>query len=453
MEVNVAMSIDTTNYLVIGAGITGLSVAEYLSSRKKHFRVMDTRMTPPNATNIEKLLPDSQISFGELNSQWLADTDVLILSPGISPHDPTIKNYLNQQAEIIGDVELFAREACKPYIAVTGSNGKSTVTSLVTEILISQGIKAKAGANIGEPALTLLDDPSIEMYVLELSSFQLETCSSIQPSSAVVLNVSDDHLDRHESMEEYAKIKASIYTNAVNKVVPRESGEHKQMDPNVISFGLDAPEENHYGIRDIENERWLVKGKDKLIKSNEIGLIGDTGELNVLAALALSEQYIDNYEKVISTIKTFGGLPHRCQSILEHEGVNWIDDSKGTNIGATVSAIVSLDTPIILVLGGIHKGGSLSALIDAVKLNVKHVITFGQDKKLFSDAMQGIVDVTEVNSLAEVVKHAHNTAKNGDTVLFSPACSSFDMFSNYIERGLEYQSQVKRCVMGVADGC
>ena len=450
---NVAMNIDTTNYLIIGAGVTGLSVVEYLLSQNKSMRIMDSRELPPNAANIEKLLPSHEISFGDLNKQWLSEADVLVLSPGMSPKDTTILNSINKNAEIIGDIELFARDANKPYIAVTGSNGKSTVTTLVTDILVSQGIHAKAGANIGEPALTLLNDSTVDVCVLELSSFQLETCSSIQPISAVVLNVSDDHLDRHQSIDEYAKIKASIYTNARKKIVRREGNEILLDEDNVISFGLDAPLENHFGISEQGDDRWLAKGSLKLMKASDIQLMGETGELNVLAALALTDNYIHDYEKAISAIKAFAGLPHRCQLFLDHKGVKWIDDSKGTNIGATVSAIQSIDTPIVLILGGTHKGGSLGELKNALQPNVRHVITFGQDKKIFSDALQSIIDVSEFSSLSDVVTHASELAADGDTVLFSPACASFDMFSNYIQRGLEFQSQVKRYVQGVENGC
>ena len=451
MELNVAMNIDTTKYLVIGAGITGLSVVKYLSSCEKDFRIMDTRTIPPNAKHIKELLPSSQIKFGSLDSQWLADADVIVLSPGVSPQDPSILNYVNNNVEIIGDVELFAQEANKPYITVTGSNGKSTVTTLVTDILVSQGINAKAGANIGEPALSLLDDPLVDMYVLELSSFQLETCSSITPECAVVLNVSDDHLDRHKNLQEYAAIKSSIYINAKNKIAPRNEDANIQAGSDVVSFGLSEPAVDHYGVREYEGEQWLVRGEERLLNTKELRLIGDTGILNALAALALTENYIKDKEKALATIKAFSGLPHRCQVVLEHEEVKWIDDSKGTNIGATVSAVTSIDSSMILILGGVHKGGSLSALINAVQKNVSHVITFGQDKKIFTDAMQGVVDVTELNTLSEVVKHACKIVNKGDVVLLSPACASLDMFENYIERGLEYQSHVKKYVMGIED--
>ena len=449
---NVAMNIDTTKYLVIGAGITGLSVIEYLLSREKDIRIMDTRVSPPNAKHIDNLLPSSQINYGNLDSQWLDEADVIVLSPGMSPHDSAIVNSIGENTEVIGDVELFAREASKPYIAVTGSNGKSTVTTLANEILVSQGIKAKAGANIGEPALTLLSDASIDMYVLELSSFQLETCSSIKPESSVVLNVSDDHLDRHNNLQEYAAIKSSIYKNAKNKVVPRDDNANIQVDGDFVTFGMSEPEGNDYGVRKYDDGTWLVKGSEKLMLANELRLVGDVGILNTLAALALTENYIEDYSKAVNAIKLFDGLPHRCQLILEEKGIKWIDDSKGTNIGATVSAIKSIDTPKILILGGVHKGGSLKALIDAVQNNVKHVITFGQDKKVFTQAMQGVVDVTELDLLSEAVSHACKIATKGDAVLFSPACASMDMFVNYIERGLEFQSQVKKCLLGANHG-
>ena len=445
------MNMDTTNYLVIGAGISGLSVVEHLMSKGKCLRIMDSRNLPPNAIKIKETLIQSQICFGRLNKQWIQEADVIVLSPGVSPSDPEIISNVKNDVEVIGDIELFAREAIMPYIAVTGSNGKSTVTTLVTEILMSQGINAKAGANIGEPALNLLTDPSIEMYVLELSSFQLETCSSISPSGAVVLNVSEDHLDRHQSFEEYSKIKQSIYSNAKNKVVLREDNGNSRLTSDVVSFGVDVPKGNNYGIRDYDSGRWLVRGSEKLVHSDDISLLGEAGELNVLAALALAEPYINDMASALSVVKSFSGLPHRCELVLTHKQIQWVDDSKGTNVGATVSAIIGLNKPIILILGGTHKGGSLESLIKSVDQNVKLVITFGKDKKIFSDALKDVSEVVEMSTLQSAVNYANQNAVSGDVVLFSPACASFDMFANYIERGNAFQSAVRECVLGSID--
>jgi UDP-N-acetylmuramoylalanine--D-glutamate ligase len=320
---------------------------------------------------------------------------------------------------------------------------------LVAAILESQGLNAKACANIGEPVLDLIDDKSIDVYVLELSSFQLETCCSIHPRAAVVLNISDDHLDRHANFEEYARIKQSIYANAELKVILRNEGQDGYLSSSkeTISFGQDEPSESHYGVKQDDEGRWLVRGNQRLINTADLPLMGVTGELNTLAALALTDSFIQDQAKALETIRRFKGLPHRCELVLEKNNVQWIDDSKGTNVGATVSAITGLDRPIVLILGGVHKGGSLDALIDAVRDRVVLVIAFGRDKQIFIDALKDFVEVVEQNSLTGSVEHAYQKAKIGAAVVFSPACASFDMFSNYVERGLAFQAAVKQCVL------
>ncbi len=455
MGVNYSVKIDPTNYLVIGAGVSGLSAAEYLLVRNKQFRIMDSRGLPPNAAKIKNILSDTQVCFGKFDQQWLKEADVIVLSPGVSPHLPEIQSAVNRGAELLGDVELFAREVTKPYIAITGSNGKSTVTTLAAAILQSQGLEAKACANIGEPVLNLIDDKSIDVYVLELSSFQLETCSSIRPHAAVVLNISDDHLDRYASFDEYAAIKQSIYSNAELKIIPRDENQDESFTASgeKISFGQDAPSENNYGIQQDGVTRWLVRGEQKLIKASEIPLMGVVGELNVLAALALTDSFVQDQAKALEAIRMFKGLPHRCELVLDCNDVQWIDDSKGTNVGATASAITGLDRPIVLILGGVHKGGSLDVLIEAVRDRVDLVIAFGRDKQIFIDALKDIVEVIQQNSLTASVEYAYQKAKPGEAVLFSPACASFDMFSNYIERGLAFQSAIKQCIQRDDDGC
>lgn len=443
------MKIDPTKYLVVGAGVSGLSAVEYLLARNKQCRIIDSRGIPPNAAKIKNILPDAQVCFGKFEQQWLQEADVIVLSPGISPHIPEIQEAVNCGAEVLGDVELFAREVSKPYIAITGSNGKSTVTTLVAAILESQGLNAKACANIGEPVLNLIDDKSIDVYVLELSSFQLETISSIRPHAAVVLNVSDDHLDRHASFEEYAKIKQSIYTNAELKIFFRGHEKNNLIGSKgkTLSFGDDIPGQDDYGIKQDNTGRWLVHGKQKLINSDDVPLLGVTGDLNVLAALALTESFVKDQAKALEAVRMFKGLSHRCELVIEANNVQWIDDSKGTNVGAAVSAIMGLHRPIILILGGVHKGGSLDALIEAVRERVSLVIAFGRDKQVFVDALNDVVEVSQKSSLSASVEHAFQKSHSGDAVLFSPACASFDMFSNYIERGLAYQAMVKQCVL------
>ncbi len=450
MEADCYMNVDLNEYLVIGAGVSGLSVAEYFMAHNKSFRVMDSRELPPNAQPIKAMLPASHISFGELRSDWIERADIIVTSPGISPHLPEFDAALAKGAIIMGDIELFAVEVKRPYIAVTGTNGKSTVTMLATRILQSQGINARACANIGAPALDELRNEDCDMYVLELSSFQLETCHSLRPQAAVVLNICDDHLDRHENIESYASIKSSIYNNSGINVIPRDNKTSKYLShcKADVSFGLDTPSQGSFGIIEDRSGRWLAQGNRKIIQASKLPVMGEVGELNVLAALALTHSYIKNEAKAIDAISAFEGLPHRCQLIAEYNNVKWIDDSKGTNIGATVSAINGLKQPLVLILGGIHKGGSLDELVSAVQGKVSHVIAFGQDKQIFIDALNGFVTTESALTIKQCVALAQEMAVPGHAVLFSPACASFDMFSNYIERGLAFQNEARKQIEG-----
>lgn len=446
------MNPQTVNYLVIGAGVTGWSVINFLHSRQENFRVMDTRDVPPYAAEIKDMVAPEDICFGEYELDWLLGCDTIILSPGVALDSDGIRLACQNGVEIIGDIELFMRNVTKPYIAITGSNGKSTVTTLVTDILNSQGISAKEGGNIGVPALDLLSNQDIELYVLELSSFQLETCSSIAAQAAVVLNVSEDHIDRHQSLEEYTAIKMSIYENAKHKVYSRQDlslADNATQD--IVTFGLDQPKDNHYGIIEESGQRYLAQGSKNLLAVEQLPLLGATGELNVLAALALTQNYIKDLAAVVCAIQSFQGLPFRCQIIAEENDVQWINDSKGTNIGATVAAIQSIQRPLVLILGGIHKGGSLMPLNEAMTENIVAVIVFGRDKKLFADALHEVVTVIQADSLESAVGLADSLAVLGGAVLFSPACASFDMFDDYQHRGRVFNAAVESVLHGGCD--
>lgn len=445
VTIDFAMKTDATKYLVIGAGMTGWSVAMHLQSHQKTFRVMDSRDIPPYGAQLKQMLPMQNICFGRFEQQWIDASDVVVLSPGVSLQTPEIQDAYAKGIDVIGDVELFARQARKPYIAITGSNGKSTVTTLVADILNSQGIVTKAGGNIGLPALNLLGEDDLDMYVLELSSFQLETSTSICPAAAAVLNVSADHLDRHQSLEQYARIKRSIYNNAKHKVY--FCGDQHRVKEG-IGFGLDEPQHNQYGVKQDASGRWLMRGAEKILATEELPILGTMGELNVLAALALCNEYISNETAALNAIREFKGLPHRCELVLELDGVQWINDSKGTNVGATVAAIMSFNRPQILIVGGIHKGGSINLLVQAVKEKVRLVIAFGRDKGIFVSALQDVTNVMVADSLAAAVQQAVSKVSNGDVVLFSPACASFDMFADYQERGRMFQQAVISVVRG-----
>lgn len=439
-----AMKSDAISYLVIGAGISGWSAFNFLHAKQECVRVMDNRLQPPYAQQLKEKLAASEVCLGSYNEQWTLESDIIVLSPGVSPQLPIIQNAIKAGIEVIGDVELFARHCNKPYLAITGSNGKSTVTTLATSILNSQGVNAIAGGNIGKPSLDLLDTDAA-IYVLELSSFQLETCPSLKPVIAVVLNISDDHMDRHNSLEEYARIKMSIYQQADNHVYARHQN---NINPNIqinnkscVSFGLDEPGQNDFGVIEFEAERWLAHGDNKIIRAAELSLPGAIGELNTLAALSLTYSYIKDMTSVVELLQQFAGLPYRCQLVSTKGNVHWINDSKGTNIGATIAAIESVARAVVLILGGVHKGGSIAALDKAIQTHVKTVIVFGRDKDIFKDALSS-VEVVSVDSLESAVQAAAMYAISGEAVLFSPACASFDMFENYQARGEAFNQAV-----------
>lgn len=435
-------------YLVLGAGITGWSVVSYLLAQGHSVRVTDSREVPPNGSKIKAVLSEQDICFGYMQWQWLTQAEVVIVSPGIDSRATEIQAAIAMGVEVIGDIELFARSAKKPYLAITGSNGKSTVTTLATAILASQNLAVRAGANIGEPALNLLVHDDLDMYVLELSSFQLETCQSLSPAAAAVLNITHDHLDRHEDLAQYKQIKLSIFNHAKRTVTARQ-----EIFDDVCtdtSFGTDLPEEGHYGIgRDECGQEWLMHGDSKIIQSDDISLLGEIGKLNVLAALALTEPYIKDMPAALDSIKQFKGLPHRSELTARVNNIIWINDSKATNIGATIAALNGIDRPVILILGGVHKGGSITDIVPAIKQKVKHLIVLGEAAELFASELQNQVNTTHVADLDGAVIFAHQQAIKGDAVLLSPACASFDMFDNYEHRGEVFRSAVNNIHSGV----
>lgn len=437
-----AMKNTQHNYLVLGAGITGWSVVAYLLAQGHPVRVTDSRETPPNGDKIKAVLAREDICFGQLQWSWLQQADTVIVSPGIDSQRAEIQTAIAAGVEVIGDIELFARAARKPYIAITGSNGKSTVTTLVTALLASQNIAVRAGANIGEPALNLLADDNLAMYVLELSSFQLETCQSLSPCAAVVLNITADHLDRHAQFAHYQQIKLSIYQQAARKVVARPALADALAGD--CSFGADVPTSGQYGIStDAAGEQWLVRGDHPIMPVHDIPLLGLTGQLNVLAALALTEPYISDMAAAVDTIKAFNGLPHRCEVVANENDIVWINDSKATNVAAVIAALQGIDRTIILLLGGVYKGGSLATMVPIIEEKVRAVIVFGEAADMFVDALQDHALVEQAAHLTEAVTLAKQQALTGEAVLLSPACASFDMFDNYMHRGDTFRGAVQ----------
>ncbi|MBD3669369.1 MAG: UDP-N-acetylmuramoyl-L-alanine--D-glutamate ligase [Gammaproteobacteria bacterium] len=438
------------HYLVVGLGKTGLACARFLAARGHKVSVVDSRAEPPGLADLRREWPELEVVTGGLDSPLLAQADVLVVSPGLSVKEPAIAAARQRGAEVVGDIELFARLAQAPVVAITGSNGKSTVTMLVGEMAKRAGLRVAVGGNIGTPVLELLDD-DYELYVLELSSFQLETTASLKPVSAVVLNLSADHMDRYDGETEYAEAKRRIYQGCGVMVINRddpavvamaESGRRQ------IGFTLEVPGEGEYGIRQDAGAAWLSRGEEKLLACDELKLPGRHNLANALSALALGEAAGLPQPAMLATLREFAGLPHRTQWVAEIDGVNYYNDSKGTNVGATVAAIEGLAGQLVLIAGGEGKGADFRPLRTAVADKVRQAVLIGRDASLIAEAIAGGTEVSFARDMQRAVEQAAAVARVGDSVLLSPACASFDMFRNYEERGEVFMAAVR----GLADG-
>lgn len=426
------------HYLVVGLGITGYSVVEYLAKKNCNVAVTDSRINPPELTKLKNNFPALELFLGKLYVP--AQITHIILSPGVPITTPEILHAQARGVEIIGDIELFAQTVDKPVIAITGSNGKSTTTSLLGAMAKSCGISAGVGGNLGTPALALLD-PKHECYILELSSFQLETTHSLSCIAATVLNVSPDHMDRYTTLESYSAAKLRIYNHAQTAVVNRDDtgtvilGHASQ----VVSFGLDAPSAKNYGVRLLNGEQWLSRGDEILMRIADMAMMGQHNVANALAALALGEAAGFAQNAMLQTLRDFVGLEHRCEKVLVSQDVVWINDSKGTNVGATLAAIEGLGKSIrgkwIIILGGIGKCADFTPLIGSIAKYCKSAILIGTDAPILRDVLHDTVPCFMAKDMQMAVHLAREQTVSGDGVLLSPACASLDMFANYAQRG------------------
>ncbi|RVU83434.1 UDP-N-acetylmuramoyl-L-alanine--D-glutamate ligase [Leucothrix sargassi] len=433
--------------LVLGLGKTGLSVARFLSAQGVSFAVMDSRATPPNVDELLEEFPETSCYFGSLDAAVMCESKRIIASPGIALATPEIEKARSLGIEVIGDIELFAREADKPVIAVTGSNGKTTVATLLDLMAKQAGVKVGTGGNIGVPALELLNEKETELYVLELSSFQLETTHSLKSKSASILNISEDHLDRYSGrMDLYAGAKAKIYDHCENKIVNREDDWVIKLakDADVTTFGSDAPAEGHYGLIVEDGVTWLAKGEEKLLSIDAMKVAGSHNNINALAALALADAAGLPLEPCLEVLRNFAGLPHRTQWVAESNGINWFNDSKGTNVGATVAALQGLPNKTVLIAGGIGKGADFTPLADVVHKNARAVVLFGEDAEQIALALKGDTPIVFASDMENAVVQSRELAAIGDNVLLSPACASFDMFKSYEHRGEVFMDTVKK---------
>lgn len=428
--------------LVIGLGTTGFSCARFLHRLELEVAVTDSRPNPPQLAAARRELPDVPLFVDGFSLDALDRCDQVVVSPGLSLRHPCLDRARRRGLPIVGDIELFARCADAPVIAITGSNGKSTVTALVGEMARAAGRDVRVGGNIGTPALELLGEHAPDLYVLELSSFQLETTLGLNAVASAVLNVTPDHMDRYRDLDEYLEAKLRIYRGAGVRIVNRDDPLLGGVLPGAgacVSFGGDAPADSaSFGLVTHAGVWWLARGADRLLPVPEMRIRGRHNALNALAALALGSAAGLPDAAMMAALRTFPGLPHRMQWLGERRGASWYNDSKGTNVGATLAAVSGLEGRLILIAGGVGKGQDFSPLGPALAGKARAALLYGADAGLLEQALAGKVSVERVAGLEDAVRRAAALAEPGDSVLLSPACASFDMFSNYEERGQQF---------------
>ncbi|PVZ87732.1 UDP-N-acetylmuramoyl-L-alanine--D-glutamate ligase [Serratia sp. S1B] len=436
--------------VVAGLGISGVSAVNFLVEQGYQVAVTDSRATPPGHDQIPSHV---QTSFGKLDVDLLLQAEEIILSPGLAPQLPEIQQAIAKGISVVGDVQLLRRATDAPIVAITGSNAKSTVTTLVGLMAKDAGKKVAVGGNLGRPALDLLnDDP--ELLVLELSSFQLETTSHLNAEVAVVLNMSEDHLDRHGDMWGYHQAKHRIFQGVKKVVFNRDDNLTRPLVPDTTpmqSFGLNAPDIQQYGIlKDLDGTIWLARGRERLLKSSDMYIQGTHNVANALACLALGEAIGLPMDSMLETLKQFKGLEHRCEYVATVQDVRYYNDSKGTNIGATLAAIDGLGAAIeaqqgkvAVILGGQGKGQDFKALRDSLQKYVKVTVLIGEDAPIIEQAIAGTTKLLHADSLQQAVALCQQHTQAHDIVLLSPACASFDMFKGYADRGHQFVACVQ----------
>lgn len=438
--------------IIIGLGATGISCARHLARKGVPFAVVDTRENPAGLDDFKADFPDVDVRCGELDAEYLAQATELIVSPGVAISHPAIQTAAEKGVHLCGDIDLFIREISAPVIAITGSNAKSTVTTLVGEMAAAAGIDVGVGGNLGTPVLDMLAKGEQALYVLELSSFQLETCHDLRAKVATVLNISPDHQDRYPDMQAYYQAKHRIFRGCSHAVVNRDDALTSPLLPKGVTtsaFHLGRPDLNLFGVaRDEAGTEWLAVGQDKLLPVSELKIRGQHNVANALAALALGQAAGLPMEAMLDALRVFGGLKHRCQWVADKAGISYFNDSKGTNVGATVAALNGLgptldDAKIVLIAGGDGKGAEFADLAAPVARYGRAVVLIGTDAPRIREAV-GSIECRDASDMDEAVKLASELAEEGDIVLLSPACASFDMFKNFNVRGDMFIAAVEK---------
>jgi UDP-N-acetylmuramoylalanine--D-glutamate ligase len=448
------MTLKNRRVVVLGLGVTGLSAARWATRQGARVSVADTRADPPRARELRAELPQIELATGPITDATLAGAQMIVLSPGLAQDQPAIRAAVERGAELVGDVELFARAlpASQKLVAITGSNGKTTVTTLTAELLSAAGLVARTVGNIGEPALDVLaaherDARWPDVFVCELSSFQLETTASLKPVAATVLNVTQNHLDRYRGIDEYAAAKARIFAGGGEQILNRDDARSLAMAATgriVQTFGAGIPHGEHeWGLVERKGAIWLARGGALLLAESELALVGRHNALNALAALALASTVAKIDKKVLAALAAFHGLPHRMERVADIGGVLFVNDSKGTTVAASLAALEGIGRPAVLIAGGEGKGQDFAPLKPAVEAHCRAVILIGRDAPAIAAALSGSTPAIELAPALEVaVARAVARARPGDAVLLSPACASLDMFRDYVERGERFKAAV-----------
>jgi UDP-N-acetylmuramoylalanine--D-glutamate ligase len=441
--------------LVLGLGDTGLSALRWLHRQGARLSVADTREMPPGVSALKAELPEVVLHAGVFTEAVFGNAEIIVISPGVPVAEPMVQAAIKRGVPVVGDVELFAqyKPASAKVIAITGANGKSTVTTLVGEMCKAAGLSTVIAGNIGLPVLDTLNGDAPDVYVLELSSFQLETTSSLNADVATVLNISEDHMDRYRGLDEYAQAKARVFEGGGVQVLNRQDAWSMGMaiqGRNCVTFGLDkAPSEQDFGLATQAGITDLMRGTHVLLATHAMKIAGLHNAVNALAAMALCEAIGVSQSAMLIALREYKGLPHRVEWIADIGNVAFYDDSKGTNVGATYAALQGLvgagDTKkIVLIAGGDGKGQDFLPLAEIVAKNARAVVLIGRDAAHIENALKNTeVNLVRAESLEDAVKQAYALAQSGDAILLSPACASFDMFRNYVHRAEVFVQSVK----------
>jgi len=450
------------NILIVGCGVSGISCANFLSRNDIKFSIIDSRTNIKNISNINQRYT---IKFGDFQENDFSTADIIIVSPGVSIKHPFIQKAIAEGKEVFGDVDLFCRLVDAPIIAITGSNGKSTVTTLVGDILNASNINAKVGGNIGVPCLDLLSldllsldllgqdhfdsdhsyEAKVDCYVLELSSFQLETTSHLKAYASVILNLSEDHMDRYDSFLDYCNAKQRILNDSKYTIINLDDKLASKLShaEDSITFSLSTKADFTLGLK--SGKEWIFHNEKPFLDISKLRIVGQHNKSNILAAISLCSVFDIALDKTAQAINTFSGLEHRSQLISNYKNVQWINDSKATNVGATRAALNGFSNrPLYLILGGQSKGQDFNELLPVLTNNIKQIFIYGEDSDLIANSIKEKtkISIQCLPTLKESINEISKLVIDDDVVLFSPACASFDQFDNYMHRGQSFVQYV-----------